>query len=84
MVDRVVGVLTRCALFHSGCDLKAELNYVQRSLIRKFMLYEIEPDHITEEATKTIPCAKDEEPVNHCTVNRGLEKFCVICKNLDD
>ena len=50
----VVGVLIRCALLYSVCNLKAAQMNMQRSLIREFMLYEFEPGHNTAEATKNI------------------------------
>ena len=48
----VVGVLTRCVLFHSVCDLKHVQITVQNRLIWKFMLYEFELGQDAAETTK--------------------------------
>ena len=45
----VVRALTRCALLHSVCDLKAT-----HSLIGEFMLSEFEVGHNVAEATQNI------------------------------
>ena len=56
----IVGVLTRCTLFHSICDLKvAQIIVVQCCLIQKFMLYKFELDHNATEATSGRPKAMD-------------------------
>ena len=62
----IVGALTRNALFHSVCDLKAAQINTQTSLIREFVLYEFELGHYAAEATKNI-C---EDTVDHSTVTR--------------
>ena len=66
----LVGALTRCALLHSMCDLKATQMDIQRSLIRKIMLFEFELDQNAAEATKNICCAKGEYAVDHSVVRR--------------
>ena len=48
-----MGVLTRCALLHSECDLIAAKMNVQRGLIQELMLHVFELGHDAEEATKT-------------------------------
>ena len=50
----VAGALSRCALVHSVCDLKATQMNMQRSLILKFMICVFELVHDTAEATKNI------------------------------
>ena len=57
---------------------------VQCSLIQELMVYEFELGHNSAEATKNISCAKSEGIVDHSTETRWLNKFCFICKNLND
>ena len=45
------------------------------------MLYKFKLGHNATEATKNICSAKGEGTVDHSTVNRWLEKFCLSCKN---
>ena len=80
----LVGVLARCAFFHFGHDLKAAQMSVQRSLIQKLMLYMFELCHNIAKATENICCVKGEGSVDHSTVTRGLKKFCLGYKNLND
>ena len=63
----VVGALTRCALLHCVCDLKAAQINVGYSLIRELILYEIELSNKVAEATKKICWAKGERTVNRST-----------------
>ena len=48
------------------------------------MLYELRLGHNTMEATKNICYVKDEGPIDHNTVTRSVEKFCLGCKNFND
>ena len=41
----IAGAFTRCMFFHSVCNLKATWMNVQRSLIRKVLLYEFKLSH---------------------------------------
>ena len=54
-----VGMLTRCFLLYSVHDLKVAHMKVQRSLIRKLLFSEMEPDHNAAEATKTFIVRKN-------------------------
>ena len=80
----VVGVLTRCALLHSTCDLKAIRSNVQCCLIWELMLYAFELGHNDIETTKNIFCTKGEGSVDHRMVTRWFKKFSLGCKNFDD
>ena len=48
------------------------------------MLCEFELELNTTVAIKNICCLKGEGAVDHNTVIRWLQKFCLRCKNLDD
>ena len=50
------------------CDLKAAQMNRQRTLIEEIMLYELELNHKTVEATSNICFAKDVDVVHHNTV----------------
>ena len=63
----VVSALTRCALFHSACDLKAAQISIQCRLIREFMLFEL--GHNTAVTSKYICCAKEKSAINQWTRN---------------
>ena len=76
----IVGALTRCVLFHSVCDVKAEQTNVQHGLIWELMLQEYELDHNASEATKTIYCAKSEVVIDHGTL---IKKICTSYNKLD-
>ena len=80
----VIGALTRFALLHSWCDLKAVQTNAQRSLIQELMFSEFTLSHNAVEATKSICCAKGEGTVDHSTVKRWLKKFRSDSKNLDN
>ena len=80
----VVGVLTRCALLHSVCDLKAAQMNVWRSLIPEVILNEFKLGHNPAKATKNNRWAKGKSAVDHSTVTKCLKKFHVGCKNFDD
>ena len=80
----VIGDLTCCILLHSVGDVKAMQMNAQHSFIWEILLYKFELDYNTVEATKTICNAKGEGAVYHSTIIRGLKKFCLYCKNLDD
>ena len=64
-------------------DLKATQTNVQRSLIRKLMLYELELVYNDVETAKNIGRVKEEEAVDHCTINRWFKKIRLSCKNID-
>ena len=50
----VVGVLIRCALFYSVCDLKAAEMNVQRSLIPELIFYALKLGYNAMEETQNI------------------------------
>ena len=74
----VVGVLTRRALLHTVCDLKAAQMNVQHNLIRKLMTYKFELGHDIEEASKNIRCAEGESAVDNSTATRPQKKFLLL------
>ena len=80
----VVGALTRCALLHSVCDLKAIQMNVQRSQNRELILYDFDLDDNATEATKNIGCTKGEGTIDDSRVTKWFKKFRSGCKNLDD
>ena len=66
----IVGALTRCALLHFKCDLKAaQINGQLSSLNQEIMLRKFELEHNALEANKNI-----------C----WFKKFRLGCKNVDD
>jgi len=73
-----------CIALFSVCDWKVAQINVQRSLIRKIMIYELEQNHNVLEATKSFCCAKGEGAVDHSTVNRWFKKYHSTCRNFDD
>ena len=84
IVDSIViaGVLTRCALLHSVCDMKATQINVQCSLIWYFMLHGFKLGHNAAETIKNIYCAKGED-LFYCRP-RWCKEFCMGYKNVDD
>ena len=57
----LVGALPHCALFHCVWDLKTTQMNMQRSLLRKLILYESELGHNIAETTKN--CVKGDDVV---------------------
>ena len=57
---------------------------MQHILIQGLILYNFEVGHNAVEPTKNICCTKGENAVDHCTINRWLNKFSSGCKNLND
>ena len=80
----IVGALTRCALLQSMCDLKAGQMNMQHSILQEFMPYESVLGHDAAEATRNICCVKVDSTVDHSTVTRGFEKFCLSCKKFNN
>ena len=80
----VVSALTRWALLHSMCDLKAAQMHVKPRLIRKPMFYEFDLEHNTSEATKNICRANGEGAIDHSIVIRWLKKSSWGFKYIDD
>ena len=80
----VVGGLTRYALFHFFCNLKALQMNMQFSLIWEFKLYKFELGSNTIEVTKNICCTKGEQTNDYNTVSRWLKRFCLGYKDFDD
>ena len=72
----IAGALTQ-VLLHSMCHLKATQMNVQCSLIQEFILYLFKLGYNTLEATENICCAKGEGTVNHSTVTRWFQNFCL-------
>ena len=62
----VVGVLTRCVLFHTVCDFKAAQMNGPRCLIRSLVLYKFELSH--KKQPKTFVARNGEDAVDHSTV----------------
>ena len=72
----VVGALTRCALLHTVCHLKATQRNMKFCMIRE-LLYQFELNLNTWEVTKIIFGAKSESAVD---LSRN---FARVAKNLD-
>ena len=79
----LVGVLIRCELFHSVCDLKDPQMNMRCSLIKELILC-VWTGPYCHKITKNICCAKGEGAVDHNTVTRWFKKFHSGCKNIND
>ena len=66
----VVSALTRRALLHSMCDLKAAQMNVQGTRTRNLMLYKFEMSYNAAEATKNICCVEGEDFADSSTITR--------------
>ena len=80
----VVSALTRCALFHYMCYLKAPQMRVRRTINQKIILWEFKLCNNSRETTKKICCVKSEDAFDQNTVTRWLRKFRSGCNNFDD
>ena len=77
-------MLSNFPCLHSLRNLKATQINVQCRLIQELILYKFEVGQKVTEATKNICFMKVEGVVDQSSATRGLKKFFLGCKNLND
>ena len=69
---------TLCITPLSVCDLLATQMNMLCNIVQELMLYKFKLSH------NTICCEKGEDAVGHRVVTRWFQKFCLVCKNLNN